>query len=45
MDAGAPEIADNWPAMVPVTAREIDVLETYLGALLDELLGVRAADG
>ena len=32
-------VVDDWPAGVPVTRDEIDVLETYLGALLDEILG------
>ncbi len=27
-----------WPAEVPVTPAEIEVVETYLGGLLDELL-------
>jgi hypothetical protein len=32
-------VVDNWPEAVPVTGDEIDVLETYLGNLLDEILG------
>lgn len=37
-------VSDNWmvqhcwPAEVPVTAAEVEVVETYLGAVLDELL-------
>lgn len=27
-----------WPAEVPITAAEVEVVETYLGAVLDELL-------
>jgi hypothetical protein len=33
-----PQIIDDFPAVVPVTQRELEVLETYLGSLLDELL-------
>jgi hypothetical protein len=32
-------VVDNWPVIVPVTRAEIDALETYLGALIDEILG------
>ncbi|MBB3937397.1 hypothetical protein [Aureimonas phyllosphaerae] len=35
--AGAPSIVDDWPPSIPVTVREIEVIETYLGTLLDEL--------
>lgn len=28
----------GWPAEVPVTPAEVEVVETYLGGLLDELL-------
>lgn len=34
----APEIVDDLPDLVPVTQSEIDVIETYLGSLLDDLL-------
>jgi len=33
-----PQVVDNFPTVVPVTQRELDVLETYLGSLLDDLL-------
>jgi hypothetical protein len=33
-----PQVVDNFPTIVPVTQRELDVLETYLGSLLDDLL-------
>ena len=33
-----PLIVDDFPAVVPVTQRELDVLETYLGSLLDDML-------
>jgi hypothetical protein len=35
---GAPEVVDDYPEIVPVTQRELDVIETYLGSLLDDLL-------
>lgn len=37
-EADRPVVTDNWPTTVPVTHREIDVIETYLGAMLDALL-------
>lgn len=37
-------VTDTWPAAVPVTAREVEVIETHLGALLDELLREAATD-
>lgn len=37
-EADRPVTSDNWPATVPVTHREIDVIETYLGTMLDALL-------
>jgi hypothetical protein len=33
-----PQVVDDLPAVVPVTQRELDVLETYLGSLLNEML-------
>jgi hypothetical protein len=33
-----PQVVDNFPTVVPVSQRELDVLETYLGSLLDDLL-------
>ncbi len=29
---------DNWPANIPVTAREIEVIETYMSDVLDAIL-------
>jgi hypothetical protein len=34
----AVEVVDDLPALVPVTQREIEVIETYLSALVDEAL-------
>jgi hypothetical protein len=36
---GAPTLV--LPTAIPVTPRELDVIETYLGELLDEALGKR----
>jgi hypothetical protein len=33
-----PNVVDDFPAAIPVTRRELEVIETYLGALLDETL-------
>jgi len=33
-----PQVVDNFPAIIPVTPRELDVLETYLGSLLNDIL-------
>jgi hypothetical protein len=32
-------VRDNLGEPIPVTVAEVDVIETYLGSLLDELLG------
>jgi hypothetical protein len=37
--AGGPQIVDDFFEIVPVTQRELDVIETYLSTLLDEMLG------
>lgn len=34
-----PVVQDDWPDIVPVVAGELDVIETYLGTMLDEFLG------
>jgi hypothetical protein len=34
-------VLDNFPSAIPVGGQELDVIETYLGALLDELVGPR----
>ncbi len=33
-----PEVVNDYPEIVPVTQRELDVIETYLGSLLDDML-------
>jgi hypothetical protein len=35
-----PVVVDDFPQEIPITRRELDVIETYLGALLDDALGV-----
>lgn len=32
------EIADDWPARVPVTEAELDLFEAHFGPFIDELL-------
>ncbi|RRN63444.1 hypothetical protein EIK80_16625 [Caulobacter sp. 602-1] len=32
-------VTDDWPAFVPISEREIAVLEAHLAQVLDELLG------
>ena len=32
------QVVDDYPDLVPVTQRELDIVETYLGSLLDDLL-------
>jgi hypothetical protein len=34
-----PKVIDDFPQAIPVIPRELDVVETYLGALLDAALG------
>jgi hypothetical protein len=36
----SPIAVDDFPQQIPITRRELDVIETYLGALLDDTLGV-----
>jgi hypothetical protein len=33
-----PNVVDNLPEVIPVTVPELDVIETYLGGLIDGLL-------
>ena len=40
LEAG-PDVIDDFPTTIPVTPRELDVIETYLGAFLDDALGKR----
>jgi hypothetical protein len=39
LSSGDPVVRDNLGEPIPVTAAEVDAIETYLGPLLDELLG------
>jgi hypothetical protein len=42
----AVEVVDDLPSLVPVTQREVEVIETYLSALVDEALaGTRIKNG
>jgi hypothetical protein len=34
-----PAVVDDFPAAIPVSQRELEVIETYLGDLLDGSLG------
>lgn len=36
--SGNPAVVSDWPEPVAVTPAELDVIETYLGRLLDEIL-------
>ena len=41
-----PTVVDNLPADISITARELEVLETYLADLTDQLIGdALAGDG
>ena len=40
----AVEAVDDFPEAIPVTARELEVIETYLNAVLDELSGRAQSD-
>jgi hypothetical protein len=42
LSAGDLVVRDNLGEPIPVTAAEVDVIETYLGPLLDDLLGSRS---
>jgi hypothetical protein len=33
-------VVDDFPHAIPVNPRELDVIETYLDALLDDALGI-----
>ena len=33
-----PNVVDDFPEILPVLQRELDIIETYLGATLDQLL-------
>jgi hypothetical protein len=34
-----PIVVDDFPQEIPITRRELEVIETYLGALLNDALG------
>jgi hypothetical protein len=36
-----PVVIDDFPLSVPVSHRELEVIETYLRAVLDEMIGVK----
>jgi hypothetical protein len=40
-----PKVIDDFPDRVPVAARELDVIEMYLGRLLDEMLRLDKENG
>lgn len=37
-DSGSGQITDNWPLAVPITAEEVDVIESFLKREIDVLL-------
>jgi hypothetical protein len=39
--AADPDVVDDFPTAMPVTQGELEVIETYLGALLGDALGKR----
>lgn len=36
--ANDPEVVDSLPETIPITARELDIIETYLGGLINDML-------
>jgi hypothetical protein len=40
-----PKVIDDFPDRVPVASRELDVIEMYLGKLLDEMLRFERENG
>ncbi len=38
LEDAAMTVTDNWRATIPITMREIDTVEIYLGRVVDELL-------
>jgi hypothetical protein len=44
VSSGEPIVRDNLGEPIPVAAAEVDVIETYLAPLLDELLGLGGSD-
>ena len=41
---GQPSVLDDLPEVIPVTGPELDVIETYLGNLIDQFLLDAASD-
>lgn len=39
-----PIVLDNLPVVIPVTRRELEIIETFLGSLIDRLLMDAASD-
>ena len=35
-------VVDDWPDDIPVTAEEVDVIEEFLGDVLDDLFGPKS---
>jgi hypothetical protein len=38
-DKTNPHVVDGFPQAIPVLERELDAIETYLGRILDQMLG------
>ena len=38
VEKSVPNVVDDLPEILPVLQRELDIIETYLGATLDQLL-------
>jgi hypothetical protein len=36
-----PRVVDDWPARIPITDAELDLIEVHFADLLDELFGPR----
>lgn len=36
-------VCDTWPDQVPISSREVETIEIYLGRILDELLRTHGA--
>ena len=40
-DKSSPQVIDNLPQSIPVLERELEVIEMYLGALIDKMLHMK----
>ena len=40
-DKSSPQVVDNLPRSIPVLERELEVIEMYLGALIDKMLHMK----